>query len=378
MTGPIFVFNPEGALVPIFERPYESEAIFQEMLAKYPELLLGGDERTPYSGLLLIAREQGIANKDGGGKHFSLDHLFVDQNGVPTLVEVKRRSDTRNRREIVAQMLDYASNGLATWRVDDLRCNFERTWTDDGKDPANVLTDFLGEGSDHEDFWRAIEENIRTERIRMVFVADEISPELRRIVAFLNRQMRSSEMLAIELRQYIGEGVRAFVPDVVVKPEALTGGSMRSTIGIQSPWNEERFMAALASRAGPEAVDVARTILEWGKRTVSTIWYGQGTRDGSLAPILTWKGTNYYPVILWTYGRIEVQFQWLQARPPFDDIGKRRELFTRLHSIPGITLPADSLNRRPSFNMKVLGKPGALQQFIEVLDWVITEITTDA
>lgn len=378
MTGPIFVFNPEGALVPIFERPYESEAIFQEMLAKYPELLLGGDERTPYSGLLLIAREQGIANEDGGGKHFSLDHLFVDQNGVPTLVEVKRRSDTRNRREIVAQMLDYASNGLATWRVDDLRCNFERTWTDDGMDPATVLTDFLGEGSDHEDFWRAIEENIRTERIRMVFVADEISPELRRIVAFLDRQMRSSEMLAIELRQYIGEGVRAFVPDVVVKPEALTGGSMRSTIGIQSPWNEERFMAALASRAGPEAVDVARTILAWGKRTVSTIWYGRGTRDGSLAPILTWKGTNYYPVILWTYGRIEVQFQWLQARPPFDDIGKRRELFTRLHAIPGITLPADSLNRRPSFNMKVLGKPGALQQFIEVLDWVITEITTNA
>ncbi|KAF5052817.1 hypothetical protein DSECCO2_404900 [anaerobic digester metagenome] len=60
MTGPIFVFNPEGMLAPIFEHPYESEDIFQEMLAKYPELLLGGDERTPYSRLLLIAREQGI------------------------------------------------------------------------------------------------------------------------------------------------------------------------------------------------------------------------------------------------------------------------------------------------------------------------------
>lgn len=378
MTGPIFVFNPEGALVPIFEKPYESEAIFQEMLAKYPELLLGGDERTPYSGLLLIAREQGIAIEEGGGNYFSLDHLFVDQNGVPTLVEVKRRSDTRNRREIVAQMLDYASNGLATWTVEDLRCNFEQTWTDDGKDPTTVLTDFLGEGSDPEGFWLAIEENIRTERIRMVFVADEISPELRRIVAFLNRQMRSSEMLAIELRQYIGQGVQAFVPDVIVKPEALAGNSMRGTIGMQSPWTEERFMAALSSRSGSAAVGIAMAILEWGKRTMSTIEYGRGTRDGSLLPILMWKGTDYYPVILWTYGRVEVQFQWLQTRPPFDDIDKRREFLTRLNSIPGISLPIDSLNRRPSFPLKELEKPDTLEQFIEVLDWVIREIKTNA
>jgi hypothetical protein len=33
-----------------------------------------------------------------------------DQNAVPTLVEVKRSSDTRIRREVVGQMLDYAAN----------------------------------------------------------------------------------------------------------------------------------------------------------------------------------------------------------------------------------------------------------------------------
>jgi hypothetical protein len=34
----------------------------------------------------------------------------VDEAGVPTLVEVKRSSDTRARREVVARMLDYAAN----------------------------------------------------------------------------------------------------------------------------------------------------------------------------------------------------------------------------------------------------------------------------
>jgi hypothetical protein len=37
---------------------------------------------------------------------WSLDHLFIDGDGVPTLVRVKRTSDPRARREVVAQMLE--------------------------------------------------------------------------------------------------------------------------------------------------------------------------------------------------------------------------------------------------------------------------------
>jgi hypothetical protein len=37
----------------------------------------------------------------------------ADAAGVPTLVEVKRSSDTRARREVVAQLLEYAANATA-------------------------------------------------------------------------------------------------------------------------------------------------------------------------------------------------------------------------------------------------------------------------
>jgi hypothetical protein len=36
--------------------------------------------------------------------------LIIDQHAIPTLVEVKRSTDTRIRREVVSQMLDYAAN----------------------------------------------------------------------------------------------------------------------------------------------------------------------------------------------------------------------------------------------------------------------------
>jgi hypothetical protein len=50
--------------------------------------------------------------------------LFLDQYAVPTIVEVKR-SDSRVRREVVGQMLDYAANAVVCWPVEALRTRFE-------------------------------------------------------------------------------------------------------------------------------------------------------------------------------------------------------------------------------------------------------------
>lgn len=45
---------------------------------------------------------------EGAAACWSLDHLFLDQDGVPTLAEVKSASDTRLRREVVGQMFGRA------------------------------------------------------------------------------------------------------------------------------------------------------------------------------------------------------------------------------------------------------------------------------
>lgn len=55
--------------------------------------------------LLLVSREVGLPSDVGGVNRWSVDHLFLDQDAIPTLVEVKRSSDTRIRREVVGQML---------------------------------------------------------------------------------------------------------------------------------------------------------------------------------------------------------------------------------------------------------------------------------
>jgi hypothetical protein len=55
----------------------------------------------------------------------------------------------------------------------------------------------------------------RAGRIRIVFVADEIPTELRRVVEFLNGEMTPAEVIGIEINQYVGEGMKTLVPRVV-------------------------------------------------------------------------------------------------------------------------------------------------------------------
>src|SRR5713101_5291446 len=96
------------------EQPYETEDVLQALLEDYPNLLAGDrvpDERVRW---LLIAREVALAAEPDGAARWSVDHLFIDGDGVPTLVEVKRSSDTRIRREVVGQMLEYAANAVVS------------------------------------------------------------------------------------------------------------------------------------------------------------------------------------------------------------------------------------------------------------------------
>jgi hypothetical protein len=65
-----------------------------------------------------------VPSQEGGWAWWSVDHLVVDQDAVPTFVEVNRAGDTRARCEVVAQMLNYAANGAAFWLPEQLRAWF--------------------------------------------------------------------------------------------------------------------------------------------------------------------------------------------------------------------------------------------------------------
>lgn len=216
---PIY-FKQGDELVPMLEQPYEAEDLLQELLAKYPGLL-AGDEDDTSQGWLLVQRELGIASEEDGAGRFSIDHLFIDDEGVPTLVEVKRSSNTEIRRQVVGQLLEYAANASAYWQLDKLRASFEANCEAEGKDPAEEVTELV-EDSDPDAFWEQVRTNLAAGKLRLVFVADHIPSELARIVEFLNEQMATTEVIALEVKQYVEkEGQRqTLVPRIVGRTQA--------------------------------------------------------------------------------------------------------------------------------------------------------------
>lgn len=149
------------------EREYVSEDVLQDLIAKYPNLLAGDemDENEPRKWLL-VEREQVLPYDDSGLKLFYIDHLFLDQDGVPTIVETKRSSDSRLRREVVAQMLDYASNAIIYLPVEEIISNITLNYP--GRDVEELLQDELGLEISLEEFWEKVKTNLQAGKIRMV------------------------------------------------------------------------------------------------------------------------------------------------------------------------------------------------------------------
>jgi hypothetical protein len=77
-------------------------------------------------------------------------------------------------------------------------------------------------------------------------VADEIPTELRRVVEFLNGEMTPAEVIGIEIKQYVGEGMKTLVPRVVgATAEAQQRKGHTSSA---RRWDEKSFFEVLPNK----------------------------------------------------------------------------------------------------------------------------------
>jgi len=219
------VGESKDELITLEETGYMTEDVLQGLLVDYPDLL-PGDQINPENPRrwLLVAREMGVPGDVSETGRWSLDHLFLDQDGTPTFVECKRSADTRIRREVVAQMLDYAANGIEYWSMDRLRQAAAETAQSRGESLDDEIAKLLSEEeADIDEFWGNVESNLRKHQVRLVFVADSTPRELRRLVEFLNEEMEHVEVLIVEVKQFQREGgksQKALVPRVIGLTEA--------------------------------------------------------------------------------------------------------------------------------------------------------------
>ncbi len=372
MKRQIFLLSEGEKLRVMGEKGYESEELLQRLLADYPDLLGGDqmDEENPRHWLL-IAREVSVPGDESGIGQWHLDHLFVDQESIPTLVEVKRASDTRIRREVVGQLLDYAANATRYWSPERILQDFQATCKARKRNSDEVLADFLGGSGSPDEFWSRVKENLQAGKIRMLFVADEIPRELQRIVEFLNEQMDPAEVLAVEIKKFAEGTTQALVPKVIGRTSEAVA---RKQVVPGRQWNEATFFENLSSDH-PETAVVARRLLEWFRAyPVDHVLWGHGSTMGSFVPEVMVDGHKHQLCAVYTYGRIEMYFQWMTQKPPFQERAGIDELREHAERLLQSKVSDEVLHKRPSIALEGFFSNDSFARLTDFFGWIIERI----
>lgn len=311
------VGEDNDSLIALEEIGYLTEENLHELLAQYPDLL-PGDQIDPENPRrwLLVSREIGIPGEEGQGSRWRLDHMFLDQDGIPTLVECKRSVDTRIRREVVAQMLDYAANAAAYWSADDLRESANVTATHQGRILDDEIIALIGDGGESFDvdwFWEQVETNLRSHRMRLVFAADRTPKELRRLVEFLNEEMVNVEVMSVEIRQYKRlDGVEntALVPRVVGITEAARSMKGGTKTG-RRQWTEQQFFEVLQQEVDSKKYGLIVDLYRWCQNKAHRIWFGTGAKTGTFTFHYLKEGKTVSVFTVRTDGFLQLNYGWL-------------------------------------------------------------------
>jgi hypothetical protein len=238
------------ALTVMPERPMRNgilgkslEDALQHLLATYPSLLPGsaidpGSVDPPR--FVLLRREMPVGQ-------WSLDHLFVDQTGVLTLVETKLFANPEARREVIGQLIEYAANASAHWGGGLVRQAAAEFHAGNGRELDEVLKTTFGEDLDPDTLWASVEDNLQRGRIRLIIAADELRPEVRRMIEYLNQEMSNAELLGLELKCYgTTDSQLVLVPRIV--GQTLAAADRRSgSAGGAVLWDRERLRVGLES-----------------------------------------------------------------------------------------------------------------------------------
>jgi hypothetical protein len=287
--GNVYMIGESGVPEPMDRVLCQSEERELQLLLEMNFDLLPGDQINPDDPRrwLLVKREMPVPDPNTGTDRWSVDLFLVDQDGTPTFVECKRFMDTRSRREVIGQVLEYAANGHHYWTADKIRDFSEETCQVKGialEQAMQRLQPNIKEPM--EDFFGRVQQNLREGQVRMVFFLEESPFELRSVVDFLNKQMERSEVLLVEARQYDSGNMRIVVPTLVGYTEQARLAK-RSFTGIASPagrrWDPVSFFEDARTKLDDAAFQAVEELYKQCATLGFDIGWGRGAITGSFS-----------------------------------------------------------------------------------------------
>jgi hypothetical protein len=198
----------------------------------------------------------------------------------------------------------------------------------------------------------------------MVFVADRIPTELRRIVEFLNEQMSPGEVLAVEVKQYVGKELKTLVPRVHGQTAAAQQKKGRS----KTSWDESTFFDEIETRTSGKKRELARRLYDWSQKRGCKITWSSGDSAGGF--FVQADDQKLFKVTVgatfWTrcayYDAIVGPDEWDHLQDRMDRLG--------------LSFPDDrTSNREPQRELPSTNHEEWWEAFIEMYEWLLENRT---
>jgi len=342
----------------------------QRILELNPDMI-PGDQINPSDPRrwMVVKREMPVPDPGTGSNRWSIDLFFVDQDAMPTFIECKRYNDTRARREVVGQMLDYAANGHYYWSKEDIRAYAEEAATRHGVSLEDEIKRLQPEEPDSVDeFFQRVQDNLREGQIRLLFFMEAAPPELKSIVDFLNKQMERSEVLLVEARQYERDGTRIVVPILFGYTEEArqVKKTVLITTGQKRKWDKESFFVSAREKLQESQVLLVNRIYDKAQDLKCVISWGSGRIHGSF--FIKWPHVGPLPVFtVYADGSISINFGSYNKTPEHKEFASFINQTWQEHV--GISPPDDYERRYPNFKIDMwAGKADGVLKALESIN----------
>lgn len=294
--------SEDGEQTILKSKSFGKEKLLHGALEDNPSLL-SLEEHVDNLEVATIGREVSVSSG-------SADLLYLDNQGTLNLVEVKLDSNREVRRNVVGQILEYASQ-MINWNYEKL----EDTFLSYNTEYQDLFSYFIEEvdGVDMEEpeFRELVENQLQDGQIRLIVAVNNMVKPLKDIVTFLNNYT-TFEIYALQIDQYEEKGMNVYVPRLFgYKSESSKRTSNRKR------WDENSFFEDVKDRIPEEKnkieklfslVDPSSSQMESNIRADELSW-GTGKHRGSFNP-------KYYHIgeksLLSVYsdGEIEVHRKW--------------------------------------------------------------------
>ena len=131
----------------------------------------------------------------------SLNYVFLDSLGIPTLVEVlENSSNSTRRKEVVGRLLEYGIHIRSIWDGEGVDSGYSVWAPPHGLIPEQFYK--LSKGMEDEDFFSLVVKNIDKGLFRLCVLTNYPSQELTLFVETLNRYLKPAEIRCLEVNLF--------------------------------------------------------------------------------------------------------------------------------------------------------------------------------